>query len=61
MPDYRLYKIGQDGHVVGDPIALTFDDDDNAIAFGEEHADTNPPINRQRTGNRWKQLKTLAP
>jgi hypothetical protein len=36
MPDYRFYKIGQDGHVVGEPVVLIFDDDDSAIAFGKE-------------------------
>jgi hypothetical protein len=36
MPEYRYYNVGHDGHIVGDPIALTFDDDESAVAFGEE-------------------------
>jgi hypothetical protein len=36
MPEYRFYNVGHDRHIAGDPIALTFDDDDSAIAFGGE-------------------------
>ena len=40
MPDYRFYKIGDDGHVVSLRVERTFDDDANAIAYAEQLADT---------------------
>jgi hypothetical protein len=39
MPDYRFYKIGEDGHVVGLRTERTFDDDATAIAYAEQLAD----------------------
>jgi hypothetical protein len=36
MPDYRIYEIGQDGHVVRLLIELTLDDDVTAIAYAEQ-------------------------
>ena len=36
MAEYRFYNIGLDGHIVGSPMELTFDDDDSAIAFAGE-------------------------
>ena len=36
MPDYRIYEIGQDGHVVRLLIELTLDDDVTAIAYSEQ-------------------------
>jgi len=38
MPDYRFYKIGEDGHVVGLRTERTFDDDATAIAFADQFA-----------------------
>ena len=35
MPDYRIYKIGQDGHVVRLLIQLTLASDVIAIAYAE--------------------------
>ena len=40
MPDYRFYKIGDDGHVVSLRVEWTFDDDATAIAYAEQLADT---------------------
>ena len=40
MPDYRFYKIGDDGHVVSLRVERTFDDDATAIAYAEQLADT---------------------
>ena len=40
MPDYRFYKIGNDGHVVSLRVERTFDDDATAIAYAEQLADT---------------------
>jgi hypothetical protein len=39
MPDYRFYKIGDDGHVVSLRVERTFDDDATAIAYTEQLAD----------------------
>jgi hypothetical protein len=39
MPDYRFYKIGDDGHVVSLRVERTFDDDATAIAYAEQLAD----------------------
>ena len=39
MPDYRIYKIGGDGHVVSLRVERTFDDDATAIAYAEQLAD----------------------
>ena len=40
MPDYRFYKIGDDGHVVNSlRVECTFDDDATAIAYVEQLAD----------------------
>jgi hypothetical protein len=36
MPDYRFYKVGEDGHVVGLRTERRFDDDAAAIAFAEQ-------------------------
>jgi hypothetical protein len=36
MPDYRIYEIGQDGHVVRLPSELTLDNDVTAIAYAEQ-------------------------
>jgi len=38
MPDYRFFKIGEDGHVVGLRVERTFDDDATAIAYAEQLA-----------------------
>jgi len=38
MPDYRFYKIGEDGHVVGLRVERIFDDDATAIAYAEQLA-----------------------
>jgi hypothetical protein len=38
MPDYRAYKVGQDGHIVGLLFERTFDDDVTAIAYTEQLA-----------------------
>jgi hypothetical protein len=38
MPDYRFYKVGGDGHVVGLRVERTFDDDATAIACAEQLA-----------------------
>ena len=35
MPDYRIYEIGQDGHVVRLLIELTLTSDVIAIAYAE--------------------------
>ena len=40
MPDYRFYKIGDDGHVVSLRVERTFDDDATAFVFAEQLADT---------------------
>ena len=39
MPDYRFYKIGDEGHVVSLRVERTFDDDATAIAYAEQLAD----------------------
>ena len=39
MPDYRFYKIGDDGHVVSLRVERTFDDDATAITYAEQLAD----------------------
>jgi len=39
MPDYRFYKIGDEGHVVSARVERTFDDDATAIAYAEQLAD----------------------
>jgi hypothetical protein len=36
MPDYRMYEIGQDGHVVRLLLELALDDDVTAIAYAEQ-------------------------
>jgi hypothetical protein len=36
MPDYRIYEVGQDGHVVRLLIELTLDSDTIAIAYAEQ-------------------------
>jgi predicted DNA-binding ribbon-helix-helix protein len=36
MPDYRFYKVGEDGHVVSLRLERTFDDDATAIAYAEQ-------------------------
>ena len=36
MPDYRIYEIGQDGHVVRLLAELTLDKDVTAIAYAEQ-------------------------
>jgi len=36
MPDYRIYEIGQDGHVVSLLVELALDDDVTAIAYAEQ-------------------------
>jgi hypothetical protein len=36
MPDYRIYEIGEDGHVVRLLIELTLDSDVIAIAYAEQ-------------------------
>ena len=36
MPDYRMYEIGQDGHVVRLLLELALDDDLTAIAYAEQ-------------------------
>jgi len=36
MPDYRIYEIGQDGHVVRLLTELTVDNDVTAIAYAEQ-------------------------
>jgi hypothetical protein len=36
MPDYRFYKVGEDGHVAGLRVERTFDDDATAIAHAEQ-------------------------
>jgi hypothetical protein len=36
MPDYRIYEVGQDGHVVRLLIELTLDSDAIAIAYAEQ-------------------------
>jgi hypothetical protein len=36
MPDYRMYEIGQDGHVVRLLLKLTLDNDVTAIAYAEQ-------------------------
>jgi hypothetical protein len=36
MPDYRIYEIGQDGHVVRLLAQLTLDNDVTAIAYAEQ-------------------------
>ena len=36
MPNYRIYEIGQDGHVVRLLIELRLDDDVTAIAYAEQ-------------------------
>ena len=38
MPDYRAYKVGEDGHIVGLLFEGTFDDDATAIAYTEQLA-----------------------
>jgi hypothetical protein len=38
MPDYRAYKVGHAGHVVGLLFERTFDDDGTAIAYTEQLA-----------------------
>lgn len=38
MPDYRAYKVGTDGHIVGFLFERTFDDDATAIAHAEQLA-----------------------
>ena len=38
MPDYRAYKVGEDGHIVGLLFERTFDDDVTAIAYTERLA-----------------------
>jgi hypothetical protein len=39
MPDYRFYKIGDEGHVVSLRVERTFEDDATAIAYAEQLAD----------------------
>ena len=39
MPDYRFYKIDDEGHVVSLRVERTFDDDATAIAYAEQLAD----------------------
>jgi hypothetical protein len=39
MPDYRFYKIGDDGHVVSLRTERTFVDDATAIAYAEQLAE----------------------
>ena len=36
MPGYRIYEIGQDGHVVRLLAELTLDNDVTAIAYAEQ-------------------------
>jgi hypothetical protein len=36
MPGYRIYEIGQDGHVVRLLAELTLDNDVRAIAYAEQ-------------------------
>ena len=36
MPDYRIYEIGQHGHVVGLLIELTLPTDIIAIAYADD-------------------------
>ena len=36
MPDYRIYEIGEDGHVVRLLVELTLDSDVMAFAFAEQ-------------------------
>jgi hypothetical protein len=36
MPDYRIYEIAQDGHVVRLLAELTLDNDVTAIAYAEQ-------------------------
>jgi hypothetical protein len=36
MPDYRIYEIGQDGHIVRLLAELTLDSDVMAIAYAEQ-------------------------
>jgi hypothetical protein len=38
MPDYRAYKVGEDGHIVGLLFERTFDDDATAMACAEQLA-----------------------
>ena len=38
MPDYRFYKVGEDGDVVGLRVERTFADDATAIAYAVQLA-----------------------
>ena len=38
MPDYRFFKVDEDGHVVGLRVERTFDDYATAIAYAEQIA-----------------------
>lgn len=39
MPEYRMYKIRRDGHVVGEPIDLMAADDRAAIEAAQQQLD----------------------
>jgi predicted DNA-binding ribbon-helix-helix protein len=38
MPDYRFFKVGDDGHITGLRPERTFHDDATAIAYAEQLA-----------------------
>ena len=38
MPDYRIYEIGQDDHIVRLLAELTLDSDATAVAYAEQLA-----------------------
>ena len=37
MPDYRLYRLGKDGHIQGPPEVVTCEDDDAALLKAQRY------------------------